>query len=112
MRLYESMLEPFAFMDKLHMPDGEGGTIITYVPAATFNAVAVPDSTLAAVVAGVERAKVVYAVYMPSGVSTAFNDIIKRVSDGALFRITDAGQEPPPSATVKLRKAQAERWEL
>ena len=44
----------------------------------------------------------------------SFHDVFRRVSDGAVFRVTDSGadRQTPASASMAFKQVRAERWAL
>ena len=54
----------------------------------------------------------VYLVVVPTGTALAFYDVIKRASDGAVFRITGdlRDTQAPEQSSVQIAKTTAERW--
>ena len=50
----------------------------------------------------------------PKGVGLQFCDVFCRVSDGAVFRVTQGSEDSatPAGATFQFEQATAERWEL
>lgn len=112
--LYERMFEPFVFLEKRHVPDGEGGFVESYENGYEFEGTAVLDTTLQARIAEKDGLYNVYTVYTRKKVRLAFGDIVKRVSDGMALRITSNGYEKttPAGSAIDLNAASAERWEL
>lgn len=114
MNLIDNYKEEFVFMNKTKVSDGEGGFIVDWTEGASFEAVLTLDSSLAARVAEAEGVKNLYTVTVEQNIALEFHDVIKRVSDGAYFRITSDGSDKhtPSAATLNMRQASAEKWTL
>lgn len=114
MSLIDNFSERFAFMNKARVPDGEGGYSVKWTEGAEFNAAMPLDTSLAARVAEAEGVTNVYTITVSKDIQLEFHDVIKRLSDGAYFRITSDGtdKKTPASATLNMRQASAERWTL
>lgn len=114
MSLYEEMMESCAMMDRSTVSDGVGGFTYEWTQGATFRAAIIKNSTLAAVVAEKQGVTEVYTVTVDKGVALEFHDVIKRLSDGATFRVTSNihESETPQRATFQIGQVTAERWVL
>lgn len=114
MNLIDSMMTECVFMDKSHVPDGMGGYTTVWTEGAKFNAALVKDSTLAARVAEKQGVSEVYTVTVAKGMILEYHDVIKRVDDGRVFRITSniKDSESPSVSTLRIGQVTAERWEL
>lgn len=114
MSLLDEYSELFAFMEKTKVPDGEGGLISKWIDGATFMMAQEHDMTIVAQEA--ERAKnaSTYSFYVDKSIALEMYDVVKRLSDGATFRITQPSGEDYTPATSKLNltKVTAERWNL
>lgn len=102
------------FMTKTKTSDGIGGFVNTWAEGASFKAAIVKDDTLDAIVAEQQGVTEVYSIVVDKGVSLDFHDVIKRKSDGAIFRITSniTDSETPSVASFQIGKVRAERWVL
>ena len=114
--LMESMMEPCIMMDKATISDGAGGFDTAWVEGARFNAFVRKETAPELIVAEKEGVKETFTVVVMKGVPLEYHDVFKRVSDGAVFRLTsnvldDAAPEAA-SPPVKIAKAGCERWEL
>ena len=101
-------------MDKTSVPDGIGGFTHSWVEGAAFQAAIVKDNTLEARVAEKEGVTEVYTVTVSKTLPLEFHDVFKRVSDGAIFRVTSnvTDSKTPSVATFQFGQVSAERWEL
>lgn len=90
-----------------------GGDKETYVDGASFQACAAQNNAFTSLemwIAEQKGAKAVFSIITVSD-SLTHNEIIKRVSDGALFRITSdsVGCVAPSIASIAYQQATAER---
>lgn len=114
MTLYERMYEDFVLLTPTAAADGEGGQTSVWTAGATFPAVAVFNSSSeksTGAEAGVSSA---YTVTVPCSVSLTYHDIIRRKSDGKIFRVTSDGDDvvTPDMATFSFIEVKAEEWKL
>lgn len=114
MNLIESMSEEYIMMDKTRTPDGEGGFIVNWNEGARFSAAVTMDSTMQAVIAQHQGVTSVYTVTTNRNVVLEYHDVIKRASDGRVFRITSDGidKKSPMVSSLDIRQVTAEGWEL
>jgi hypothetical protein len=113
--LYEAMYEDFCFMDKSRVPDGEGGYIITkWTEGAHFQAHARFDTSIEARTGAAAGVSSRYTITAPVEVKLEYHDVVKRDSDGKIFRVTSDGDDvvTPDQATIKFLQVEAEEWEL
>lgn len=114
MSLIEAMMVPCRMLDKTTVSDGMGGFTTVWSDGATFDAAIVKDSSMTARLAEKQGVTEVYTITVKDGVQLAFHDVIKRLSDGAIFRVTSniMDSKSPEVATFHIGVVTAERWEL
>lgn len=114
MSLLEESFEPFVMMDKTSEPDGYGGKITVWKEGAEIQATAAFDTSIQARIGGLQGLTEVYAIYTTRHVTLEWHDVVKRVSDGKIFRVTSDGDDKktPRSAGLDLRMVTAEEWTL
>ena len=114
MMLYEEAMEDVVKIDVTTTSDGMGGFIPTYVDGASFKAAFGKNTTLQAVIAEKQGVTEVYTITTYSTVRLHYHDIIKRVRDGMIFRITSnvEDNETPKVATFSMAQVNAEVWKL
>lgn len=114
MNLMAQAMEQFVMLDKNRVPDGYGGTTVSYVESAEIMAAVAFDQSIEARTAQKQGVTSVYTVYLRKGVDVGYHDVIKRVSDGAIFRITSDGndKQTPSGAGLNLQAVTAEEWEI
>ena len=113
MSLLDEYKESFAFMDKSHVSDGEGGYTVAWTQSeATFLAALRFDSSIQAKRAQAEGVKDLYTIISGREISLEYNDVVKRLSDGTTYRITTSGKDhkTPASAGLNMRAVSAEVW--
>lgn len=114
MSLLDRMMTPCRIMDHITGDDPYGGIIDSYEPGATIQAVIRKDTTTEAQVAEKSGMSEFFTIVTNKRVRLHYHDVIRRESDGAIFRITSDSldSEAPDASTVKITKATAERWVL
>lgn len=114
MNLMAQAMEKFVMIDKQHLNNGYGGTEVVYVDGAEIMAAVAFDQSMEARTAQKQGVTSVYTIYLKKGIDVDYHDVIKRVSDGAIFRITSDGNEKqtPSGAGLNLQAVTAEEWEL
>lgn len=108
--LVNNAYEPFVFMVKTMVPDGEGSTIMRYVDGAEFLAtVSDPNSSIAKIADALTEVKNVQITTSRS-VDLGVMDVVKRKSDGTSYRITSNGKDnqTPQTSSLDLKKYSAE----
>ena len=114
MSLVDEMMVPCHLMDKTTVNGGILGRQDTYAPGAAFDAAIVKDNTMQARIAEKQGVTELYTITTRKGFRLVFHDVIKRDSDGAIFRVTSntVDSEAPERSTIKTGSVSAERWEL
>lgn len=116
MNLLESMMSACVMMDRTTVKDGMGGFIYSWVDGAEFKAYVRKESAPEITVAEQTGAKEMFTVVVPMTVTLVYHDVFKRLSDGAIFRLTSNTKDGETSKTastpVQVARANCERWEL
>ena len=114
MSLYEKMMTPCVRMERKGSDDGEGGTRTEWIEGERIDAAIVRDTSTAAKVAEKEGATSVYTITTKRNVLLGFHDVIKRLSDGKIFRVTsDIGDKVSPGMSlIDISQVTAEKWEV
>lgn len=101
-------------VEKVRVPDGEGGFITRWKDGAPFKAAVTFDSSLQARVAEQQGVTSMYTVTARKTVMLQYHDVFRRLSDGKVFRVTSDGDDSftPESAMLNMRQVTAEEWEL
>lgn len=114
MSLYEEMMTPCVRMERKGSDDGEGGTRTEWIAGERIDAAIVRDTSTAAKVAEKEGVTSVYTITTKRNVLLGFHDVIKRLSDGKIFRVTsDIGDKVSPGMSlIDISQVTAEKWEV
>lgn len=101
-------------LEKVRVPDGEGGWDTRWVDGAEFDAAIQHSSSIEARVAESEGMTSTFTVWTEKAMPLDFHDVFRRDSDGQVFRVTSQGgdEQSPESATFSLTHVSAERWQL
>lgn len=113
MSMIEESMEPVCFMEKTRTPDGEGGFITAWTEGAEFRASITFDSSMQARIADKQGVTSLYTVTTAKNAKLEFHDVLKRLSDGKIFRITSDGddkQTPARAVFGQYLQVTAEEW--
>lgn len=102
--------EDFVMQDKSSQPDGFGGIVWTYSDGAPFRAGISTNSTTEAQIAVQNGMKALYTIVHPVALTLRQDDLVKRVKDGRVYRITSnsADMTTPAIAQVQYSQVTAE----
>ena len=114
MSLIDNMMTECTLLQKVRESDGEGGFTVSWEDGAQFQAAIVLDNSELARVAEQEGNKRQYTITTSRAAVLDFHDVLRRESDGAIFRVTSMGGETvsPIVSTLDISQVRAERWEL
>lgn len=114
MSLLDSAMETFAYIDKSRQPDGEGGTQTVWTQGAEFSANARFDSSMQARIGEAQGVTALYTITTRKNITLEYHDVVKRLSDNKIFRITSDGDDvkTPESAGLNMRQVTAEEWKI
>lgn len=114
MSLIDKAMEDFILVDKKSQDDGYGGVEEVWVDGASVKGALVLNSSMQAKIAQKEGVNDVYTLTTKKNVNLAFHQVIKRVSDGQIFRVTSNGNEnkTPKTSKIDMRQVSCERWQL
>lgn len=112
MTLIDSFKVPCTLMERVRVPDGEGGWVTQWAEGPDFDAAIVLDSSMNARRGEAEGVTGLYTVTTDRNVKMVFHDAFKRKSDGQVFRVTKINDPTPDVATFQFNQYQAETWEL
>lgn len=114
MSLYEMAMKKFIFLESHREPDGKGGFNTEWHDGAEFLAAVAFDNSMQAKTAQKQGVTSVYTIYTKKSVEFEYHDVIKRLEDGKIFRITSNGKDKktPESAALNMLAVSAEEWEL
>ena len=114
MSLLSDAMEECIMLDKTTQPDGYGGTITRYVDGASFDAAFTFDTSIQARRASQEGVKSLYTITTSRQMVLEYHDVLRRVRDGKIFRVTSDGDDKytPKAATLDMRQVTAEEWSV
>jgi len=117
MSLIDNMAEHFYIMNKRIVSDGEGGTVTTWEQGTSILASVTTDTSLKGQVGDAIKNTATYTVVVEKSITLDFYDVIKRMSDGQVYRLTSGskdGEFPSVASPIldKYKKFSAEKWEL
>lgn len=112
--LMNDFVEECTLLEKVRIPDGEGGWTTSWTDGLSFSAAITYDTTLQARVAESEGMQSTYTVTTEAGIQLDFHDVFRRNRDGQVFRVTSQGSDKrtPPSASFQVSQVAAEEWAL
>lgn len=114
MSLLDEAMEDFTMIDKTTAPDGYGGTTTVWKDGAPIQATAVLNDSMQARIAEKQGVTALYTITTKKNINLQYHDVLRRESDGKIFRITSDGDDnkTPKSAGLNMRNVSAEEWVL
>ena len=114
MSLLDAAMENCIMLDKTTVPDGYGGYTHSWVDGAEFDAAFAFDQSMAARAASVQGVTDLYTITTRRNVNLQYHDVLRRLRDGKIFRVTSDGDDKmtPASAALDMRVVSAEEWEV
>lgn len=114
--LIEDFCEGFTELVPVPTSDGEGGTVTTWMEGDKFLGAAVKGripEMIAAERAG-EAPEYTLTISAKTPIKLAYHDVVKRDSDGIVFRMTSSTKDsrPPKCATFNFLQVRCELWQL
>lgn len=94
--------------------DGQGGIDYTWEDGASFKAKLIKSGSPEVKIAERQGLKEQYTVVVPAGVTLRHQQVFRRDSDKATFRVTGSTIDnvAPEWSSVQIAKTTAERWEV
>lgn len=114
MSLIESMMDECVIMNKAKTSDDEGGYRVEWTEGAHINVAIVHDNSMQAKIADKQGVTSTYTLTTSRNNALDYHDVIKRVKDGKIFRVTsDRNDEVSPAiSTLDMAQVSAEKWSL
>lgn len=114
MSLIDEMKAACVFMEKTRVPDGEGGYYTTWSEGAEIMAAITTSNSLETRRAEQEGVTALYTITVNKKAALDYHDVLKRLSDGKIFRVTSNGDDvrTPDRATFQISQVTAEEWKL
>ena len=114
MSLLDQNLTEFELLQYVQSRDGEGGYLRGWTVKQTFMANWYVKSDIQRYVALKAEGMGQYALLTGREITLSFHNVIRRVKDGKIFRITSDSDDryTPQSATLNLRYQEMDEWTL
>lgn len=114
MSLLTEAMEECVMMDRHTVSDGYGGFITEWTDGAGIKAAIVFDSSMQARIADVQGVTALYTITTEKNINLQYHDVLRRLSDGKIFRVTSDGDDhkTPKTASLNMRVVNAEEWSL
>ena len=112
MSLLSEAMEDCSFLDKTTQKDGYGAVDTVWREGAEFKAAFTLDSSIQARVAEKQGVTGMYTIITEKSITLDYHDVVRRASDGKIFRVTANGDDKhtPKSAALNMRTVSAEEW--
>ena len=114
MSLLQRAMTDVVAMEKARVSDGEGGFIVDWVDGAVFKAAITFDTSMQSRIGEKQGVSSRYTVTTSKNAKLEYHDVIRRLNDGKIFRITSDGddKQTPDSASFQFLQVTAEEWWL
>lgn len=112
MSLLTRMMEDCRILNHIRIDDDFGGYTDTWTDGAKFSAAIAKNASPEQLVAEQQGVAEQFTVVVNQDFSLDYHDVFRRLSDGAIFRVTSRTTDSTahPASTVKIAKVTAERW--
>ena len=114
MSLLSEQMEKFNIIDKTTVPDGYGGVKTQWVDGAEITCAISFDTSMQSRMGEAQGVTSRYTIITSRNIVLRFHDVLRRVRDGKVFRVTSDGDDKftPRSASLDMRAVTAEEWEI
>ena len=114
MSLLDEAFEPLTIINRSVVDDGYGGVISEWTDGAQIQGALVQDTSLQAKVAQAAGVTSIYTLTVRKTIDLDFHTVVRRESDGQIFRLTSNSDDKktPASAGLDMRQYSAEEWKL
>lgn len=114
MSLLENAYEDFTILNKSVIDDGYGGVTTEWTDGATISGVMVLNGSTQMKIAQQMGVTAAYTMTVKKHIELDYHTVLKRESDGKIFRLTSDtdDKKTPESAGLNMRQYSAEEWEL
>ena len=114
MSLLTENMEDCVMLYKVPVPDGLGGIISKWQNGAIIKAAIAYNDSTESRIGEAQGVTAVYTISTKKNINLQYHDVLRRISDGKIFRITSDGDDlkTPNSAMLNMRNVSAEEWEL
>ena len=114
MSLLNEAMTKVVLMEKRREPDGEGGFITDWIESVEFLAAITFDTSMESRIAEKQGVTSRYTITTNKNARLDYHDVLRRMSDGKVFRVTSDGDDKitPERASFKFLQVTAEEWVL
>lgn len=114
MSLLSEAMTDCKVINKQIVDDGYGGQKTIWTEGATIQCAIVLNNSIQAQIAQKQGTTAYYTITTEKALNLQYHDVIKRLEDGKIFRITSDGDDnkTPESAGLDMRQVTAEEWSL
>lgn len=114
MSLLTQAMEDVVMLEKKRVPDGEGGFTTNWEEGVQFKVAITFNSSMEARAAEKQGVTSLYTITAPLNAKLEYHDVLKRLRDGKVFRVTSDGDDvrTPASASFQFLQVTAEEWDL
>lgn len=115
MSMIEESMTEVVMMEKHGTSDGEGGYIMQWAEGVHFRAAITFDASMQARIADKQGVTSLYTITTVKNAPLQYYDILKRLKDGKIFRVTSDGddkQTPARAMFGQYLQVTAEEWQL
>lgn len=114
MSLLQDSMTKCVILNKIKAPDGYGSLTTTWEEGGEFMAAVRFDTSMQARIAEKQGVTSLYTIITPKSINLEYHEVVKRVSDGKIFRVTSDGDDSktPDTANLDMRTVSAEEWEI
>ena len=114
MSLLENAFEDFTIINKVIVDDGDGGVETRWTDGATIQGAMVFNGSTQMKIAQSMGVTSAYTLTVKKSVVLDYHTVLRRESDGKVFRLTSNSDDKktPEEATLNMRQYDAEEWKL
>lgn len=114
MSLLSEAMTDCVIINKQIVNDGYGGQKTIWTEGATIQCAIVLNNSIQAQIAQKQGTTAYYTITTPKSVNLEYHNVLRRLSDGKIFRITSGGDDnkTPDSAGLNMRQTTAEEWTI
>lgn len=114
MSLLENAYEDFTILNKSIVDDGYGGVTTVWTVGATIKGAMVFDNSAQMKTAMASGYMSAYTLTVKKNIELDFHTVIRRESDGVIFRLTSNSDDKktPKGAGLNMRQYSAEEWKI
>lgn len=114
MSLLDEYSDNYVVINKLTVDDGYGGYKTVWQDGATLKGALAQASQSEIVVADSKGERVTHTMLIDKNIKLDYHMVLRRTTDGKIFRVTSSGDEmyTPASSNLNKRKINCEEWEI